>query len=139
MRGRCWTGCARTEPIFWPPSRALRWLREAGPRRRDTACEAFGPAPAARSCRTAAPPPPGGPGAPGRHGWRELALHDQRVRARRLVVTAPNADDVEPVPPVEALGAVVVHPDLEEHFGAAAPAGLGQQVLHQCGADPLAP
>src|SRR5690242_6714478 len=33
--------------ISWPPSRALRWLREAGPRRRDTADAAFGPAPAA--------------------------------------------------------------------------------------------
>src|SRR5262249_30224575 len=30
-----------------PPSRALRWLREACPRRRDTADAAFGPAPAA--------------------------------------------------------------------------------------------
>src|SRR6516225_12188925 len=40
--------------ISWPPSRALRWLREAGPRRRDTATApgapyaAFGPAAAAR-------------------------------------------------------------------------------------------
>src|SRR5438876_633620 len=33
--------------ISLPPSRALRWLREAGPRRRDTADAAFGPAPAA--------------------------------------------------------------------------------------------
>src|SRR6266566_5223298 len=32
--------------LIWPPSRALRWLREAGPRRRDTADAAFGPAPA---------------------------------------------------------------------------------------------
>src|SRR5689334_1343216 len=44
-------------PTFLPPSRALRWLREAGPRRRDTAASlrvlaAFGPAPAAflRGC-----------------------------------------------------------------------------------------
>src|SRR5215468_11217136 len=33
--------------ISSPPSRALRWLREAGPRRRDTADAAFDPAPAA--------------------------------------------------------------------------------------------
>src|SRR5262249_10046039 len=33
--------------ISSPPSRALRWLRKAGPRRRDTADAAFGPAPAA--------------------------------------------------------------------------------------------
>src|SRR5579875_656006 len=32
---------------FLPPSRALRWLREAGPRHRDTADAASGPAPAA--------------------------------------------------------------------------------------------
>src|SRR6266568_8075574 len=42
--------------ICWPPSRALRWLREACPRRRDTATApgapyaAFGPAAAARRC-----------------------------------------------------------------------------------------
>src|SRR5215469_2947959 len=35
--------------ISLPPSRALRWLREAGLRRRDTAGAAFGPAPAASS------------------------------------------------------------------------------------------
>src|SRR5262249_2259501 len=41
-------------PTSLPPSRALRWLREAGPRRRDTATApgapyaAFGPAAAAR-------------------------------------------------------------------------------------------
>src|SRR5215468_905099 len=40
--------------FIWPPSRALRWLRKACPRRRDTATApgapyaAFGPAPAAR-------------------------------------------------------------------------------------------
>src|SRR4249920_1411219 len=39
------TGMAALIP--WPPSRALRWLREACPRRRDTADAAFGPAPAA--------------------------------------------------------------------------------------------
>src|SRR5437660_10172146 len=39
------TGIAALIPL--PPSRALRWLREACPRRRDTADAAFGPAPAA--------------------------------------------------------------------------------------------
>src|SRR5215831_720182 len=37
--------------ISWPPSRALRWLREACPRRRETADAAFGPAPAAPMSR----------------------------------------------------------------------------------------
>src|SRR5215472_11499939 len=46
---------AVTSPLTClPPSRALRWLRVAGPRRRDTAAAlrvlaAFGPAPAASS------------------------------------------------------------------------------------------
>src|SRR6516165_7750776 len=35
-----------TALISLPPSRALRWLREASPRRRDAADAAFGPAPA---------------------------------------------------------------------------------------------
>src|SRR5215471_10458991 len=38
---------SRPALIRLPPSRALRWLREAGPRRRDTTAAAFGPAPAA--------------------------------------------------------------------------------------------
>src|SRR5215475_846040 len=48
-------GCSAPAPVSLPPSRALRWLREACPRRRDTATApgapyaAFGPAAAA--CR----------------------------------------------------------------------------------------
>src|SRR5215469_4667414 len=64
-------------PTFLPPSRALRWLREAGPRRRDTAAAlrvlaAFGPAPAAflRGFRRSAE----GVSSPGLSVWCESAL-----------------------------------------------------------------
>src|SRR6516162_72011 len=51
----------RTALIGLPPSRALRWLRGAGPRRRDPSTApgapyaAFGPAPAARRPPSYAP------------------------------------------------------------------------------------
>src|SRR5260370_1023466 len=72
--------------ISWPPSRALRWLREACPRRRDTATApeapyaAFGPAaPAERGPQGGGAGPgararlaqqPRLPAQPGRHGLR---------------------------------------------------------------------
>ncbi|HCU91549.1 MAG TPA: hypothetical protein DHU96_01815 [Actinobacteria bacterium] len=74
---------------YLPPSRALRWLREAGPRRRDTAdaglcrrraSKCRGPAPAARTTchQRCAPPAAARPGSGPR--WHPRAPRPGRRR-----------------------------------------------------------
>src|SRR5262249_7897630 len=123
-------------PSRWTRSRRPAACGHAPARRRFRRRRARCPAPAAGSCGTAEPPPAA---AADRPDWLDLAAHHQRVRARRLVVAAPQADAGESVTPVEALGAIVVHPDLEEHLRAAAAAGLRQQAFKQRAADSLTP